>query len=367
MPCTTQLKDVKFKPKGIILSGSPYSVHDKDSPHADPGRIYFYITSVRRLSRLAGIGMVKMAKIRGENASADALFEGLGDEMQVCGCRTVASCTGRWLSSLERKLHGFERYVARPCNRCRKWGVDSTVAAKLMHEAIGDSLIAFRFGKSLRWLTLVRFHAIMVDNGVLRLNEVNEMLNKNLGVILTDVDASELFLSRLEDIEDPEQRRKIISDPFINVFEAVAAEEERKNGAAAKRRVEWLLQGTLYPNVIESTIKTHRNVGGLLKDMKLKLIEPLRELFEGDIHEVRVLDRLLAIPAPLVRRHPFSRPRPHYPNPGTVTREQVIILQQADNIYIDKIRKAAVGAMSDARTYEQATTTCLSILAFSRF
>ena len=166
-------------------------------------------------------------------------------------------------------------------------GVDSTVAAKLMHEAIGD-----------------RFHAIMVDNGVLRMNEatqVYEMLNKNLGVNLTVVDASDLFLGRLEGIEDPEQKRKIIGNTFINVFEEEAhklekqAEEEdalaAKEGREAEKKgkVEWLLQGTLYPDVIESisfkgpsaTIKTHHNVGGLLKDMKLKLIEPLRELFKG--------------------------------------------------------------------------------------
>lgn len=140
----------------------------------------------------------------------------------------------------------------------------------------------------------------MVDNGVLRLNEgkqVHEMLNKDLGVNLTVVDASDLFLSRLEGVEDPEQKRKIIGNTFINVFEAeaakieAAAEEEEKQGGEAKGLVEWLLQGTLYPDVIESisfkgpsaTIKTHHNVGGLLKDMKLKLIEPLRELFKGDL------------------------------------------------------------------------------------
>jgi len=144
---------------------------------------------------------------------------------------------------------------------------------------------------------LFRFHAIMVDNGVLRLNEaqqVDEMLNRDLGVNLTVVDASDLFLSRLEGVEDPEKKRKIIGNTFINVFEAeaarieVAAENEERDGAD-KGHVEWLLQGTLYPDVIESisfkgpsaTIKTHHNVGGLLKDMKLKLIEPLRELFKG--------------------------------------------------------------------------------------
>ena len=140
-----------------------------------------------------------------------------------------------------------------------------------------------------------RFHAIMVDNGVLRLDEaqqVNTMLNKDLGVNLTVVDASALFLSRLEGVEDPEQKRKIIGNTFINVFEDEAAKMEAivdGQESEEKGRVEWLLQGTLYPDVIESisfkgpsaTIKTHHNVGGLLKDMKLKLIEPLRELFKG--------------------------------------------------------------------------------------
>jgi GMP synthase (glutamine-hydrolysing) len=138
----------------------------------------------------------------------------------------------------------------------------------------------------------------MVDNGVLRLNEaaqVEQMLNKNLGVNLTIVDASELFLKRLEGIEDPEKKRKIIGNTFINVFEEHAAkleaeaEKEIETGANNKGQIEWLLQGTLYPDVIESisfkgpsaTIKTHHNVGGLLAEMKLKLIEPLRELFKG--------------------------------------------------------------------------------------
>jgi len=130
----------------------------------------------------------------------------------------------------------------------------------------------------------------MVDNGVLRLNEaaqVNDMLNKDLGVNLTIVDASELFLSRLEGVEDPEQKRKIIGNTFINVFEEEATKLE--TAEADKGKIEWLLQGTLYPDVIESisfkgpsaTIKTHHNVGGLLDDMRLKLIEPLRELFKG--------------------------------------------------------------------------------------
>lgn len=138
----------------------------------------------------------------------------------------------------------------------------------------------------------------MVDNGVLRMNEasqVHKMLSEDLGVNLSVVDASDLFLQRLANVEDPEQKRKIIGNTFINIFEEEAikidhaAENEAKQGGDTKRKIEWLLQGTLYPDVIESisfkgpsaTIKTHHNVGGLLKDMKLKLIEPLRELFKG--------------------------------------------------------------------------------------
>lgn len=247
----------------------------------------------------------------------------------------------------------------------------------------------------------------MVDNGVLRLNEaqqVNDMLNKDLGVNLTVVDASELFLSRLDGVEDPEQKRKIIGNTFINVFETEAAKieeasEKEENGA--KGKIEWLLQGTLYPDVIESisfkgpsaTIKTHHNVGGLLKDMKLKLIEPLRELFKGLVNgilycqlyslfcvdEVRALGRLLSIPAPLVQRHPFPGPGLAIRILGPVTREQVKILQQADHIYIEEIRKAnlynqisqamaillpvkAVGVMGDKRTYEQVWRTVFSLV-----
>lgn len=225
----------------------------------------------------------------------------------------------------------------------------------------------------------------MVDNGVLRKDEakkVHKMLTIDLGVNLTVVDASELFLARLKGVEDPERKRKIIGNTFIEVFEAEAAKLEAsaekelaEKGGEAKGKIEWLLQGTLYPDVIESisfkgpsaTIKTHHNVGGLLEDMKLKLIEPLRELFKD---EVRALGRLLSIPEHLVGRHPFPGPGLAIRILGEVTREQIAILQHADDIYIEEIRAAglydqisqafvallpvkAVGVAGDARTYDQ--------------
>ncbi|KAF9444687.1 GMP synthase [Macrolepiota fuliginosa MF-IS2] len=443
LPCTTKLSEVKFKPKGIILSGSPYSVYDKDSPHVDPavfeagvpvlGICYGLQELAWNLGgqvtkcdhREYGFAEVKINKIGG-GRSVDALFEGLGDEMQVwmshgdqlseppkdfhvIGHTNTAPFAA--LAHNSKPFYGIQfhpevthsprgrevigRFILNICQCRPNWtmeefigkeiarirdicgpkgrvigavsgGVDSTVAAKLMHEAIGD-----------------RFHAIMVDNGVLRMNEakqVHEMLNTNLGVNLTVVDASDLFLSRLNGVEDPEKKRKIIGNTFIHVFEDEAAKieaaaEGEEKGGAEKGHVEWLLQGTLYPDVIESisfkgpsaTIKTHHNVGGLLEDMKLKLIEPLRELFKD---EVRALGRLLSIPATLVQRHPFPGPGLAIRILGPVTREQVKILQHADSIYIEEIRKAglyndisqafavllpvkAVGVMGDQRTYEQ--------------
>lgn len=158
-----------------------------------------------------------------------------------------------------------------------------------------------------------RFHAILVDNGVMRLNEcklAKAALQEGLGINLTLVDASDLFLSRLKGVKDPEQKRKIIGNTFVEVFENEALKIEQSVGQEGKAKIEYLLQGTLYPDVIESvsfkgpsaTIKTHHNVGGLLEDMKLKVIEPLRELFKD---EVRELGKILQIDEDLIWRHPF--------------------------------------------------------------
>ncbi|KIJ51528.1 hypothetical protein M422DRAFT_26936 [Sphaerobolus stellatus SS14] len=449
MPCTQKIKDLDWKPKGIILSGSPYSVYDADAPRVDPevfelgvpilGICYGLQEMAWNLGgkvdkcehREYGFAQLQVSKLGPGLESADSLFEGLdegievwmshGDQLHtpppdfhVIGRTKTAPYAA--LAHNSKPFYGIQfhpevthtpkgrevigRFALNICQCKPNWtmesfigkeidriraicgdkgqvigavsgGVDSTVAAKLMHEAIGD-----------------RFHAIMVDNGVLRLNEaveVRKMLREDLGVNLTVVDASDLFLDRLAGIEDPEQKRKIIGNTFINVFEAEATKLEaqaeaelKEKGGEAKGKIEWLLQGTLYPDVIESisfkgpsaTIKTHHNVGGLLKDMKLKLIEPLRELFKD---EVRALGRLLNIPAHLVNRHPFPGPGLAIRILGPVTREQVKIAQQADDIYISEIRKAglyekisqafavllpvrAVGVQGDKRTYEQVIT-----------
>mmetsp|Transcript_41307 Transcript_41307/g.58116 ORF Transcript_41307/g.58116 Transcript_41307/m.58116 type:complete len:539 (+) Transcript_41307:63-1679(+) len=242
-------------------------------------------------------------------------------------------------------------------------GVDSTVAAVLMTKAIGD-----------------RFHAVMVDNGCLRKDEAKNCLKRmreDCKVNLRCVDASERFLGLLKGVTDPEQKRKIIGKTFIEVFQEEAAKIERDIGTC-----DYLLQGTLYPDVIESisykgpsaTIKTHHNVGGLPATMKLKLIEPLRELFKD---EVRELGMALGIDEASVWRHPFPGPGLAIRILGEVTAERVEILQQADAIVIEELHKSGhyrkigqafvvllpvktVGVMGDGRTYENcASVRCV--------
>ncbi|MDR7224472.1 glutamine-hydrolyzing GMP synthase [Aminobacter aminovorans] len=231
-------------------------------------------------------------------------------------------------------------------------GVDSSVAALLIHEAVGDQLTC-----------------ILVDHGLMRKNEAADVVamfreHYNLPLIL--VDASERFISALEGESDPEKKRKTIGRLFIEVFE----EEAKKLGGA-----DFLAQGTLYPDVIESvsftggpsvTIKSHHNVGGLPDRMNMKLVEPLRELFKD---EVRVLGKELGLPDSFIGRHPFPGPGLAIRCPGGITREKLEILREADAIYLDEIRKAGlydaiwqafavllpvqtVGVMGDGRTYE---------------
>ena len=231
-------------------------------------------------------------------------------------------------------------------------GVDSSVAAVLIHEAIGDQLTC-----------------VFVDNGLLRQNEaedVVEMFRGHYHMPLIHADERELFLGELDGQSDPETKRKIIGKLFIDVFQKHAAEV----GGA-----KFLAQGTLYPDVIESvsfsggpsvTIKSHHNVGGLPEKMGLKLVEPLRELFKD---EVRALGRELGLPASFIGRHPFPGPGLAIRCPGEITREKLDILRKADAVYIDQIRKhglydeiwqafvailpvRTVGVMGDGRTYD---------------
>ncbi|MBK4216330.1 glutamine-hydrolyzing GMP synthase [Paracoccus caeni] len=233
-------------------------------------------------------------------------------------------------------------------------GVDSSVAAVLIHEAIGDQLTC-----------------VFVDHGLLRLNEADEvvkMFRDNYNIPLIHADETELFLGSLEGISDPEVKRKTIGRLFIDVFQRYASEIE---GA------EFLAQGTLYPDVIESvsfsggpsvTIKSHHNVGGLPEKMGLKLVEPLRELFKD---EVRALGRELGLPDQFIGRHPFPGPGLAIRCPGEITRDKLEILRKADAVFIDQIRKhglyddiwqafvailpvRTVGVMGDGRTYDYA-------------
>ena len=267
----------------------------------------------------------------------------------------VAGCAGDWTMAHFRdaEIQKIREQVGDKRVICGlSGGVDSSVAAVLIHEAIGDQLTC-----------------IFVDHGLLRQGEreeVDKVFRERFNIPLVVCDASDLFIGKLEGIDDPEQKRKIIGGTFIDVFE----EEAAKIGGA-----DFLAQGTLYPDVIESvspfggpsaTIKSHHNVGGLPERMNMKLVEPLRELFKD---EVRDLGRELDIPEEIVGRHPFPGPGLAIRIPGGIARDKLEILRKADAIYLDEIRKAGlydeiwqafavllpvrtVGVMGDARTYD---------------
>ncbi|KAJ2786831.1 GMP synthase (glutamine-hydrolyzing) [Coemansia interrupta] len=437
LPCTQKIAELKFKPKGVILSGSPYSITDEGAPHVDPEVFNLGVPilgicyGLQEIARNLG-GETSLA-VKREYGHAELHLDPQADHHSYKLFQDVPSPTNVWMSHGDHlespptdfviigstdtsayaavahtslPIYGIQfhpevthsvdgalllrNFVIGICQCEANWtmssfidkelerirtlvgptgsvigavsgGVDSTVAAVLMKRAIGD-----------------RFHAVLVDNGVMRLNEceqVKRTLADNLGINLTVADASELFLGRLKGVTDPERKRKIIGNTFIEVFEAESHKIDEISRQSGLGPIEWLLQGTLYPDVIESisfkgpsaTIKSHHNVGGLLEDMRLKLIEPLRELFKD---EVRALGELLGIHEDLIWRHPFPGPGIAIRVLGEVTPSQVQIARLADNIYIEEIKKAglyrqisqayaallpvrSVGVMGDQRTYEQ--------------
>ncbi len=413
----------EWAPKGIILSGGPASVYGDDVPTAEPELLKLGVPvfgicyGMQLITHLEG-GVVERGRREYGRAritveAAEGIFEGFdaGEETQVWmshgdhvkeppeGFRRLASTPGLpWAAfgSPERKIYGVQfhpevahttrggdvisnfvfavcgceptwtagSYIESEINRIRRLvgdsavicglsgGVDSSVAASLVHRAVGDQLTN-----------------IFVDTGLLRAGEresVERTFRQHLGTRLEVVDAADLFLERLAGVEDPERKRKIIGNTFIDVFEEAA----ERLGADAR----FLVQGTLYPDVIESlsvkgpsaTIKTHHNVGGLKEDMKFELIEPLRELFKD---EVRQVGRELGLPEEMVGRHPFPGPGLAIRVLGAVDPAELDTLRQADAIYLEEIRAAglyddiwqafavllpvrSVGVMGDERTYE---------------
>jgi GMP synthase (glutamine-hydrolysing) len=425
LPCTAPLGEIQaYKPIGLILSGGPSSVYDPDAPAADPrlleigapvlGICYglqFIVHHLGGKVRSATRREYGHAEVTIEDATTP-LFAGLSSNLAVWMShgdealelppgfhRTAITANALagianeerriWAVQFHPEVHHtplgpqlLKNFLFSICGARGDWtpahfiestvaairgkvgsdhiicglsgGVDSSVAAMLVHKAIGSQLTC-----------------IFVNNGVLRKNEfqnVQKNLRDKLGLNIVAVDASVRFLEKLAGVSDPELKRKRIGQEFISIFEEEASRIARETG-----RVDWLVQGTLYPDVIESssvkgpsqTIKSHHNVGGLPERMKLKLIEPLRDLFKD---EVRRIGRDLGLPEDILGRQPFPGPGLAVRILGEVTPERVALLQEADDIVVSEIKAAglyskiwqsfavllpvmSVGVMGDQRTY----------------
>jgi len=427
IPCTAPLSEVlSYKPAGVILSGGPSSVYDDDAPKADPAVLALGMPilgicyGMQFIAHHLGGKVEPAAKREYGNAMIDIvaqtkIFGGLPEQLDVwmshgdsvvdmppgfkLTAKTAHAPAGIadeqrriWAVQFHPEVHhtpqGTEllhNFVFDICGAKADWtpehfiqttvekikqqvgsghaicglsgGVDSSVAAVLVQRAIGD-----------------RLTCIFVNNGVLRKDEftkVQATMREKLGLKVVAVDASKRFLSQLGGITDPETKRKIIGREFITVFDDEAA--KILAAEATDSEVAWLVQGTLYPDVIESssvkgpsqTIKSHHNVGGLPENMKLKLIEPLRDLFKD---EVRRIGRDLKMPAEILDRQPFPGPGLAVRIVGEITPDRVALLQEADEIVVTEIKKAglynklwqsfavllpvkSVGVMGDQRTY----------------